>query len=160
LFDTPERPDAAALRVCGEQVQALSEGALYWPSRNLLIVADLHFKKGSAYAARGVHLPPYDTSATLTRLKPEKIIALGDSFHDGGAKSCIALADAAHTCALTTATSWIWITGNHDPSPDGFGGLNVCDPAYAGLFAGGAFHAWMIGRDQVVPVAAKRLLCD
>lgn len=233
MFDTKERRDEATLRVCGEPLQALGDGALYCPARGLLVVADLHFEKGSAYAARGVHLPPYDTSATLfrlealiTRLKPDKVIALGDSFHDGDAKSRIAPDDAARIRQLTSATSWTWITGNHDPSPDGFGGtivsevrvgrltfrhepepapatgeiaghlhpcavvrvrgrrlrrrcfasdgtrvilpafgaytggLNVRDPAYADLFAGLDFHAWMIGRDQVVPVAAKRLLQD
>ncbi|TAL82591.1 MAG: phosphoesterase, partial [Beijerinckiaceae bacterium] len=40
-------------------------GALYWPQERLLIVADLHFEKGSAYAVRKVFLPPYDTGATL-----------------------------------------------------------------------------------------------
>ena len=43
-------------------------GALVWPERNLLVVADLHLEKGSAFAQRGQLLPPYDTSATLDRL--------------------------------------------------------------------------------------------
>ncbi len=43
-------------------------GALYWPDERLLVVADLHLEKGSAFAARGVLLPPYDTAATLARL--------------------------------------------------------------------------------------------
>ncbi|MGC2124937.1 MAG: phosphoesterase, partial [Xanthobacteraceae bacterium] len=66
-------------------------GALYWPDEGLLIVADLHLEKGSAFAARGVLLPPYDTAATLARLArlverymPRTVVALGDSFHDGG----------------------------------------------------------------------------
>jgi metallophosphoesterase superfamily enzyme len=33
-------------------------GAIYWPDEKLLIVADLHLEKGSAFAARGVLLPP------------------------------------------------------------------------------------------------------
>ena len=40
-------------------------GVLYWPEEGLLVVADLHFEKGSSYARRGVLLPPYDTAATL-----------------------------------------------------------------------------------------------
>ena len=66
-------------------------GAIYWPDEKLLIVADLHLEKGSAFAARGVLLPPYDTAATLARVArlieryaPRLLIALGDSFHDGG----------------------------------------------------------------------------
>ena len=64
-------------------------GALYWPDEKLLVVADLHLEKGSAFAERGVLLPPYDTAATLARLArlieryaPRLVIALGDSFHD------------------------------------------------------------------------------
>ena len=43
-------------------------GALFWPGERTLIVADLHLEKGSAVAARGQLLPPYDTRETLTRL--------------------------------------------------------------------------------------------
>ena len=43
-------------------------GALLWPARKLLVVADLHLEKGSSFAARGQLLPPYDTRATLDRL--------------------------------------------------------------------------------------------
>ena len=64
---------------------------IYWPAERLLTVADLHLEKGSAFAARGVLLPPYDTAATLGRLAhlierydPRVVVALGDSFHDGG----------------------------------------------------------------------------
>jgi metallophosphoesterase superfamily enzyme len=66
-------------------------GALYWPEQNLLAVADLHLEKGSSFAARGQLLPPYDSAATLARMArliahyaPRVIVALGDSFHDGG----------------------------------------------------------------------------
>ena len=55
----------------------------------MLIVADLHFEKGSSYARRGQMLPPYDTTETLAgwggsvaRLDPVVVIVLGDSFHD------------------------------------------------------------------------------
>ena len=43
-------------------------GALYLPDERTLVVADLHLEKGSAYAARGVLLPPYDSAATLRLL--------------------------------------------------------------------------------------------
>ena len=64
-------------------------GALYWPEREILIVSDLHFEKGSFFATRRLHLPPYDTGQTLNALEqvmtiyqPKQVIALGDSFHD------------------------------------------------------------------------------
>ena len=73
------------------------DGALYWPEQGLLAVADLHLEKGSSFAARGVLLPPYDTAATLARLArliahyaPRCVVALGDSFHDGGGPARLA----------------------------------------------------------------------
>src|SRR4029450_8482542 len=64
-------------------------GALYAPDYRALLVADLHFEKGSSVARRGVHLPPYDTRSTLKTLmeaverpRPQRLLALGDSFHD------------------------------------------------------------------------------
>ena len=81
-------------------------GALYWPEQGLLAVADLHLEKGSSFAARGVLLPPYDTAATLARLArliaryaPRCVIALGDSFHDGGGPARLADDDRDDACA-------------------------------------------------------------
>ncbi len=106
-------------------------GAIYWPDeRLLLVVADLHLEKGSAFAARGVLLPPYDTATTLAglarlieRYAPRLVIALGDSFHDFGGPSRMAAADRAALAALQRGRDWLWIAGNHDPDPaDGVGG--------------------------------------
>jgi len=36
-------------------------GAMYCPDHDALVVADLHFEKGSSFARRGQLLPPYDT---------------------------------------------------------------------------------------------------
>ena len=106
------------------------EGALYWPEQGLLAVADLHLEKGSSFAARGVLLPPYDTAATLARLArlimhyaPRCVIALGDSFHDGGGPARLADDDREALRIMQRGRDWIWITGNHDPEPaTGIGG--------------------------------------
>jgi DNA ligase-associated metallophosphoesterase len=99
-------------------------GALYAPEFRALLVADLHLEKGTSLARRGVHLPPYDTRESLLQLKaavaaagPERLIFLGDSFHDGGARERIDAADLAMLRAITSDLETIWITGNHDPSP-------------------------------------------
>ena len=70
-----------------------------------LIVADLHLEKGSAHAARGQLLPPYDTRETLMKLaaaidryEAEAVIALGDSLHDVGAAERMA-ARTSTSCA-------------------------------------------------------------
>lgn len=99
-------------------------GALYWPEQGLLAVADLHLEKGSSFAARGQLLPPYDTTATLARLgrlvadyAPRVVVALGDSFHDGGGPGRLAQDDRDNLRGLQLGRDWIWITGNHDPEP-------------------------------------------
>lgn len=113
-----------ALRLCGEELIADCSGALYWPAARLLAVADLHFEKGSSYAARGALLPPYDTRATLERLAaviaryaPETVVALGDSFHDRDAEARLGGADFDALSRTANAVNWVWISGNHDPDP-------------------------------------------
>src|SRR3954463_15906579 len=71
------------------ELMALPQGALYWPARKALLVADLHFEKASWFARSGQMLPPYDSIATLTDLTAlvgetdaQEIWCLGDSFHD------------------------------------------------------------------------------
>jgi DNA ligase-associated metallophosphoesterase len=110
--------------IAGVSLVADPDGALYWPERGLLAVADLHLEKGSSFAARGQLLPPYDTAATLGRLArliaryaPRCVVALGDSFHDGGGPARLGRGDRDNLSALQRGRDWIWITGNHDPEP-------------------------------------------
>ncbi len=119
--------------VAGVALVADCAGALYWPDRALLAVADLHLEKGSSYATRGVLLPPYDTAATLARLgsliaryAPRMVIALGDSFHDDGGTARVSIDDRAMLGALQRGRDWVWIAGNHDPTPvHGLGGSSA-----------------------------------
>jgi uncharacterized protein len=128
------------ISIAGVRLVADPDGALYWPEQGLLAVADLHLEKGSSFAARGVLLPPYDTAATLARLArlvahyaPRCIIALGDSFHDGGGPARLADEDREALRIMQRGREWTWITGNHDPEPaTGIGGT------FAGSLALGA----------------------
>jgi len=107
---------------CSHELTALPRGALYWPARSALLVADLHLEKASWFAAGGQMLPPYDSLATLTDLAAlqaatgaREIWCLGDSFHDRD--GCARLPEDARALLrdLTRRTVWTWITGNHDP---------------------------------------------
>jgi uncharacterized protein len=119
-----------AVAVAGVTLIADPAGALCWPDEGLLIVADLHLEKGSAFAKRGVLLPPYDTATTLSRLArlidrhaPRLVIALGDSFHDDRGPSRMSGSDRAALHALQRGRDWLWIAGNHDPDlPADIGG--------------------------------------
>ncbi len=109
------------LSFAGHEFMALPEGALFWPARAALLVADLHFEKASWFAAKGQMLPPYDSIATLTalaalveRTQARELWCLGDSFHDSA--GCERLSEEARTAltGLTARLDWRWITGNHD----------------------------------------------
>ena len=118
---SPQREQAGRLVLNGVELFAEPSGALWWPAAATLIVADLHFEKGTSYAQRGVLLPPYDTRTTLGRLaaaigpRVERVICLGDSFHDGDGPQRLSSTDASALQALVERYDWIWITGNHDP---------------------------------------------
>ena len=121
---SPQGGGARALSICGVNVLLDLSGAIYWPDERALVVADLHLEKGSSFAARGVLLPPYDTAATLSllgrvieRYEPRLVIALGDSFHDGGGPARVMPQDRATLTSLQRGRDWMWIAGNHDPDP-------------------------------------------
>lgn len=228
----------AAACVSGSAIVLDPSGVAYLPDERLLLVADLHLEKGSSFARRQVFLPPYDSAATLAQLelavqfyKPRVVIALGDSFHDAEGAGRLPESCVRRIGALASGRDWIWISGNHDPSPPAglagaaateiaiaalvlrhepvspgnipqhcgqicghlhpaarvsvrgstlrkpcfatnginlvmpafgafTGGLNVLDRAYASLFEGNEFTAWMLGRDSVIPVSSKKLRAD
>jgi DNA ligase-associated metallophosphoesterase len=126
----PVAPGVGEITVAGVPLVADIAGALYWPEEGLLVVSDLHLEKGSAFAVRGVLMPPYDTATTLERLSgllaryaARIVVALGDNFHDGGGPARLAGADRAHLLELQCGRDWVWIAGNHDPDPaQGIGG--------------------------------------
>ncbi|RYY47600.1 MAG: ligase-associated DNA damage response endonuclease PdeM [Sphingomonadales bacterium] len=109
------------LSFVGHDLRALPEGALYWPARRALLVADLHFEKASWFALKGQMLPPYDSIATLSdltalvdRTDAQELWCLGDSFHDSAGCERLPERARAMLTALTARLDWRWITGNHD----------------------------------------------
>lgn len=129
------------LSFAGHAFQAMPEGALFWPARRALLVADLHFEKASWFAAKGQMLPPYDSIATLgalaalaERTGAAELWCLGDSFHDSA--GCERLPEIALDLllALTQRMRWHWVTGNHDAAlVDPFGGRIVEEAEVDGL---------------------------
>ena len=120
---SPARCPSGGLRVSieGEPCVLRCSGALWVLNHRTLIAADLHLEKGSAFAARGQMLPPYDSRATLDRLEaeiealqPAAVVLLGDSFHDSKSIGRMASADKARLDRLATGRDWIWLEGNHD----------------------------------------------
>ena len=125
----------------GHQLVALPEAALFWPARRALLVADLHLEKASWFAGHGQMLPPYDSAATLgalaritAQLDAAEIWCLGDSFHDDAGRARLTTDALTLLHALTAATRWTWITGNHDAAlDDGCGGAVAAEAVVDGL---------------------------
>ena len=108
---------------CGEEFRLTTGRALYWPREQALLVADLHLEKASFYAQHGQLLPPYDSRETLERVSlairetgARRVFTLGDNFHDSAGADRLEPHAAGMLAALTRATDWVWITGNHDAS--------------------------------------------
>lgn len=132
---------AAPIHMAGERLMLDPMGALFWPARRLLVVSDLHLEKGSAFARKGMLLPPWDTHATLDRLatllrhwQPAHVVALGDSFHDAAGSIRLPQSEVRRLAAMTEAHAFTWIEGNHDPvPPQGIGGAWVPELALGPL---------------------------
>lgn len=106
----------------GETLVIDGRRAVFWPRRQLLIVADLHLQKAASFAPSGTFLPPYDTRATLARLvalmndhRPEQVVSLGDGFHRRDSYQGLGGDDLAQLQALARVCTWTWVHGNHDP---------------------------------------------
>ncbi|OYW09779.1 MAG: phosphoesterase [Rhodospirillales bacterium 12-71-4] len=113
------------MHMAGERLMLDPAGCVAWPAQKLLAVADLHLEKGSSFAARGRFLPPYDTRETLDRLalvlrrwRPQRLVLLGDSFHDRHGCARLPPAEcAALARMLAGVEEVVWVLGNHDPDP-------------------------------------------
>lgn len=121
LSPTRSRCGGLAALVEGEACVLRCSGALHVVAHDVLIVADLHLEKGSAFAARGQMLPPYDSAATLQRLdeeiaevNPRQVVLLGDSFHDKRSIPRMAERDHETLERLAKGRDWLWLEGNHD----------------------------------------------
>lgn len=114
-----------AFDFAGQALQARPSGALYWPDRRWLIVADLHLGKSERMARRGGPLlPPYEVLATLDRLEaeiaatdPACVVSLGDGFDDDAAARALPDMLCDRLRGMAWNRGWIWVSGNHDPAP-------------------------------------------
>jgi DNA ligase-associated metallophosphoesterase len=124
-----------SFRIANVDLEAQPDGGLWIAQMRTLVVSDLHLEKGSSFAVRGQLIPPYDTRTTLkrlaalmTRLEPEIVVSLGDSFHDRGGPFRMSPADRNALHALAGRVDWVWIEGNHDPEiPAALGGRAMAE---------------------------------
>jgi DNA ligase-associated metallophosphoesterase len=123
---------AAPIHFRNERLMLDPSGAAFWPAKRVLIVADLHFEKPSAFATPGTLLAPYDIKATIERLnrlvrlyRPSKVVVLGDSLHNKETIARLGRDDKARIEAMAREAQFIWVADNHAPVPQGMPGQCV-----------------------------------
>ncbi|KUP92366.1 ligase-associated DNA damage response endonuclease PdeM [Tritonibacter horizontis] len=155
--DRQDAPAGFDVLFCGERLSLLGARALWWAAQSTLVVSDLHLGKSERVArCTGVSLPPYETRDTLDRLetliaaqRPARIVCLGDSFDDDHAARNLPLSDLDRLRGMMVGRHWVWVEGNHDPSPPNLGGIalaefalgpltlrHIADPAATGEISG------------------------
>ncbi|MFN3938447.1 MAG: ligase-associated DNA damage response endonuclease PdeM [Gemmobacter sp.] len=133
--------DGYAFTLADAALVALPSGALFWPERGLLTVADLHLGRAQRPARfGGAALPPYEIAETLARLDADldatgarRVVALGDSFDDPGAEARMDETHRFWLARMMAGRDWTWIAGNHDPGPVEIGGSHLASLALAPL---------------------------
>ena len=118
------------VEVGGASLELLAAGAIHWPARRCLIVADAHFGKAATFRARGVPVPRGTTRETLARLdavcartQPASLVFLGDLFHAPEAHAPATLAALRAWREAHASLDVVLVEGNHDlkagaPPPD------------------------------------------
>lgn len=98
--------------------ELLSQKAVYWPSQNILLIADLHLGKINHYRKAGYAVPTKandeNTSVLIDLLnhyKPKRMIFLGDLFHSHYNEEWEVLGQVIRHFG---ATSFELVMGNHD----------------------------------------------
>ena len=122
------------------------ERAIYWPRREMLLIADPHFAKAATFRALGVRAPVGTTARALARIDqliaahaPTRIAFLGDLLHAREGLNAETFATLAAWRRTHAAIEMRLVRGNHDRragDPPGEVGIAcvdgpVIDPPFA-----------------------------
>lgn len=133
--------------VAGERVVLLPERALWLPSQEALVVADLHWGKAAAFRAAHIPVPMGTTSSDLARLSSAltatgatQLVVLGDLLHARAGRHVETLDTIAAWRAQHPDVTMTLVRGNHDAHagdpPDGLAFRCVDGPLRLGPFLG------------------------
>lgn len=130
----------------GESWHLLPEKAIFWEAKRTVLITDPHFGKESSFQQAGIAVPLGSTAADLDRLErilrqtqAERLIVLGDFFHNEHSISKEILKSLSHWREKHVCLECILIRGNHDrfgDPPESLQIRSVCEPY---LFSGFSF---------------------
>jgi DNA ligase-associated metallophosphoesterase len=110
-----------AIEVAGETLVLHRERALWWPRRRTLLLADVHFGKGSVLRRAGLAVPTGQTLADLARLdaliahyRPAQVVVLGDLVHGAAPSGAPWIASVVQWRQRHAAIAMRLVAGNHD----------------------------------------------
>lgn len=114
-------PSHQAVQVAGSELWLLAERALWWPTGQVLMVADIHFGKAASYRALGQPVPGGTTAGNLKRLDAllaqlpcRRLIFLGDFLHSREARTARTLEALELWRDRHAALPITLVRGNHD----------------------------------------------
>ena len=114
-------PTDARLAIRGETLWLLSERAVFWEERGLLLLADPHWGKAAAFRAGGIPVPGGTTREGLQRLDhlldrtgAEGVVILGDFLHARTGRAPATLRALESWRAGHPYLDLLLIRGNHD----------------------------------------------
>ena len=123
--------------IAGEELVLSPSRAVFWPRREMLLIADPHFGKAASFRALGVAVPRGTTARSLDTInqlvavhQPKRLVFLGDFLHAREGRNAETFATLAAWRASHVAVDVQLIRGNHDrragdPPPEV--GITCCD---------------------------------
>ncbi len=110
-----------ALEVAGETLVLNQERAIWWPAAHCLMVADVHFGKGSVLRQSGIAVPTGQTDTDIARLdslieqyQPNELIVLGDLVHGRSPPDAQWVEQVASWRTRHGDVAMRLVAGNHD----------------------------------------------
>ncbi len=143
-------PDHIDILRAGERLVALPDKALWWPSRQALLIADAHLGKAAAFRSQGIPVPAGTTGLTLARLESlltqlpvRELFVLGDFLHARASRTPAVLQALSDWRARWPDLHCVLVRGNHDShagDPPAELGVHAVDEPWAV----GPFDLWHI----------------
>jgi DNA ligase-associated metallophosphoesterase len=136
-------PASLEIGFADQSLILLGDRALYWPAREMLILADVHLGKDASFRAAGLPVPAGNSGKDLARIEAlvkataaRRLVVLGDLVHNRASHQA-ELASAFCTWRATHRELEVMLVrGNHDkhagPCPADWRVMTVAEPFDAG----------------------------